>query len=376
VLQALATKINSDAVAASNPNPGYTAHLVEGNDPGGIDVGFLVKSSISVSSVTQLGAATTYTSPCSGDQETLNDRPPLRLRGQTFAGTTFTIFVNHLRSLNGIAATTTCTLSTDGARVRAKRAAQANYLAAEIQNELTANPSAKIVAVGDFNAFEVNDGYADVINAIMGTPAPATQVLAATVDPTYPNLANLLTLMPTAQRYSYVFDGNHQTLDHALMNPAAMTQFVGGGYVRMNADFNEAGFRSNFNTPERYSDHDPVYVRFSDWVNITSQLTLTRTALIYNRATQLYSSTVTITNNTANTITGPLQMAVTNVTDRATVANAASSTPAGSVYTNLPSSLSPGQSATVTVSFTLPATMPVNFTVNIFASPSFTAASN
>ena len=42
-LQALATKINADAVAASQPNPGYQAFLVEGNDVGGIDVGFLVK---------------------------------------------------------------------------------------------------------------------------------------------------------------------------------------------------------------------------------------------------------------------------------------------------------------------------------------------
>ena len=39
-LQALATQINNDAVAASQPNPLYTARLVEGNDIGGIDVGF------------------------------------------------------------------------------------------------------------------------------------------------------------------------------------------------------------------------------------------------------------------------------------------------------------------------------------------------
>ncbi len=42
----LATKINTDAVAAAQPNPSYTAMLLEGNDIGGIDVGFLIKQAI------------------------------------------------------------------------------------------------------------------------------------------------------------------------------------------------------------------------------------------------------------------------------------------------------------------------------------------
>ena len=43
-LQALAAKISADAIAAGQPDPTYQAYLVEGNDIGGIDVGFLVKS--------------------------------------------------------------------------------------------------------------------------------------------------------------------------------------------------------------------------------------------------------------------------------------------------------------------------------------------
>jgi len=368
VLQLLADKINGDAVAAGDPNPLYQPFLSEGNDPGGIDVGFLAKSTIDVVSVTQLGLNDTYTSTCTGAQEILNDRPPLRLRG-TRNSLSFVVYVNHLRSLNGVGATTPCTLGTDGGRVRAKRAAQANFLTNEIQTELTANPLAKIVLVGDFNAFEVNDGYGDTMNAILGTPAPTTQVLTATADPTYANMTNMLSLMPIAQRYSYVFDGNHQTLDHAILNPAAMSQFVGGGYVRVNADFNEATFRGDFGIPQRYSDHDPVYVRLATGLNITSQLGVTRTILAYNRGTGLYQSTVTVTNNTANTISGPLQLAVTGVTDKATLMNATSSSPAGGTYTNLPGSLAPGQSASVLLTFSLPASMPVNFTANVFAEP-------
>jgi predicted extracellular nuclease len=43
-LQAVASKVNADAVAAGGADPHYEAILVEGNDIGGIDVGFLVRT--------------------------------------------------------------------------------------------------------------------------------------------------------------------------------------------------------------------------------------------------------------------------------------------------------------------------------------------
>jgi len=55
-LQAVATKINNDAIASGQSNPNYQAYLAEGNDVGGIDVGFLVKTSrVVVADVTQVG---------------------------------------------------------------------------------------------------------------------------------------------------------------------------------------------------------------------------------------------------------------------------------------------------------------------------------
>ena len=50
-LQAVADKVNADAIAAGQPNPNYQAFLVEGNDIGGIDVGLLVKGTINVIAV-------------------------------------------------------------------------------------------------------------------------------------------------------------------------------------------------------------------------------------------------------------------------------------------------------------------------------------
>jgi len=368
VAQALASRINSDAASAAELNPGYSAFLVEGNDPGGIDVAFLVRSGVTIESVAQFGFAATFTNPCTLAGDLLNDRPPLRFRGSVTKGSAtlpFVVFVNHLRSLNGVADTTPCTLSTDGARVRSKRAAQANYLAQLVQAELTADPAAKIILVGDFNAFEVNDGYVDSINAILGAPAPATKVLTATVAPTYPNMTNLLSLLQRAQQYSYVFDGNHQTLDHAILNPAALAQFVGGGYVRVNADFNET-FRGNFNTPVRYSDHDPVYVQLTTAANITAQVAIARTGIVYNRTALTATSSVRVTNNTASAISGPLQMVITGLPDGVRLTNAASTSPASAIY-NLAAPLAPGQTIIVPLTFSLSAVKAITYATAIFA---------
>jgi len=77
-LQALAAKISADAVAASQPDPMYVAYLVEGNDIGQIDSGFLVRDTVAVDAVTQLGAAEQLT----WDSSLLHDRPPLLLEGR------------------------------------------------------------------------------------------------------------------------------------------------------------------------------------------------------------------------------------------------------------------------------------------------------
>ena len=127
-LQSLATRINDDAVAALQPNPNYVAYLEEGNDVGGIDVGFLVKSArVATIEVVQINKTETYINPNNGQPETLHDRPSLLLRAvvTSATGATFpiTAIVNHLRSLNDVED------PVDGNRVRTKRRAQAESLA-------------------------------------------------------------------------------------------------------------------------------------------------------------------------------------------------------------------------------------------------------
>src|SRR5262249_21348374 len=139
VLQAIATQVNNDAIADGLSNPNYVAYLVEGNDIGGIDVGFLVKQArVAGVDGTQVGKDATYIDPNNNQPALLNDRPSLVLRAipqsATGAKQPITVIVNHLRSLNGVEDVT------DG-RVRAKRRAQAEFLANYIQSRQTADPN-------------------------------------------------------------------------------------------------------------------------------------------------------------------------------------------------------------------------------------------
>jgi predicted extracellular nuclease len=274
-LQALAAKISADAVAASQPDPLYETFLVEGNDVGGIDVGFLVKEAlvdgtnprVTVNAVVQENATETFVNPDSSTS-LLNDRPSLRLNAVIHHpnGATFpvTVIVNHLRSLSGIdsEAPGTNGWPTDGARIRAKRQKQAESLANLIQARQTANPNENIVLVGDFNAFEFNDGYVDSMNTIAGTPTPAGQVVLASPDLVTPNFMNVLP--PPAERYSFSFDGNAQTLDHVLVNQAMLlsTSVQRVEHARLGSDFPETA-RNNPAVATRISDHDPVIAFFT-----------------------------------------------------------------------------------------------------------------
>lgn len=260
-LQTIADKINGDAVSAGSANPNYQAFLIDGNDPAGIDVGLLVKGSrVAVNGVTQEGKTTTFVDPTDGSVDTLNDRPPLVLRGSITADGTlpfaFTLIVNHLRSLTSIDD------PASGPRIRAKRRAQAEFLANLIQTFQTSDPTDHVIVVGDFNAFQFNDGYVDVIGTVRGSPTPADQVVLASSDLVNPDLTDVIHFAPPEQRYSFVFGGNAQALDHILVSTNLLGSLSRFAYARANADFPEV-FRNDPNRPERVSDHDMPVAYFT-----------------------------------------------------------------------------------------------------------------
>jgi predicted extracellular nuclease len=255
VLKKLADKINADAVADKQTNPKYEAYLIDGNDGRGIDVGFLVKSTrVKVVDVTQIGKDEKFKTP-DGKDENLHDRPPLMLQatiddaktGKPFA---FTVVVNHLKSFLGVDDP-----KDGGARVRLKREMQAEFLAKMLNERQKLNPNERIVLLGDFNAYQFNDGIGDIIGTIKGTPAPKDQVLTASDDLVNPDLIDLVDLIKPEQCYSYSFDGNAQDIDHMIVTQAMKKHLAGYGFVRFNADFPEI-YRNDANRVERFSDHD------------------------------------------------------------------------------------------------------------------------
>jgi uncharacterized protein len=273
VLGLLADRINSTCASA----PAYVPYLVQGNDVGGINVGFLVSNRslgtlarVQVLEVTQFGKTDVINNPNS-TTSILNDRPPLMLRAivHSGSGSTYpvTVYVNHLRSLNGVgdAGPGSSGWPTENARVSAKRTQQAVFLANLVQARQAADPNENIVLLGDFNAFEFSDGYADVMGIVSGAPEPESQVLTYLPSPIVVPLLNGNSLTPNkANRYSYLFDGNLQTLDHVVINEAAvMAAFdMEVDHARINAEFGEHNFGIAGNAL-RVSDHDPVRVRIT-----------------------------------------------------------------------------------------------------------------
>ena len=168
----------------------------------------------------------------------------------------FTVVVNHLKSFLGY----------DDPKqqdnVRLKKKLQAEFLAKWVQERQTKNASEKIILLGDFNAYQFNDGILDVIGTITGKPAPKDQVMNWSDDLVNPDLINLVNKIKEDQRYSYSFDGNAQVLDHILINEAMNKHVVNFGYARLNADFPEI-YRNSDARVERFSDHDAAIAYFT-----------------------------------------------------------------------------------------------------------------
>ena len=308
VLGLLADRINGTCPSA----PQYVPYLVQGNDPGGINVGFLVNTRsvgsvarVEVLEVTQYGKDTLFTNPNSSTS-LLNDRPPLLLRAVVHAsnGGTYpvTVIVNHLRSLNGLDDTAPGSNGwpTEGDRVRNKRAQQALFLANLVHGRQQADPSERIVLLGDFNAFEFNDGYVDVMGIIRGDQVPAEQVITHLPSPITAPLVDGGQLIPApADRYSYVFEGSAQTLDHVVLNEATILSAadIRVEHARINADFGVHNYGVAGNAI-RVSDHDPVLLGLTVGAFRSADLaitaaTTTPTVTVGGTA----SFTVTVTNN-------------------------------------------------------------------------------
>lgn len=220
------------------PTANYQAQFLSGN--GNINTAFLVKSASFQNMALEQLSKNEFLS-IGG---TLHDRPPLLLSGEipTIPPTPLKVLNLHLRSLIGIT-------GSNSTFVRTKRREQAISVAEIVQD----NRDDNLVIVGDFNAYQFSDGYVDVVNQIAGTPTEGA--LLSNLDIVSPPLIKYVDRLPETERYSFIFDGNAQMIDHCLSTELEDFIYEDFQFARGNAD-NSWIYTNSANILERSSDHD------------------------------------------------------------------------------------------------------------------------
>jgi uncharacterized protein len=132
-----------------------------------------------------------------------------------------------------------------------QRREQAAYNAAIAGALLRANPNARVVVGGDFNVFpRPDDPFA---------PPATSDQLAPLYNAGLTNLYDTLVRQVPASAYSYVFQGQAQTLDQLFVSRALFNELEQVRVAHINADW-PAEFEGD--GPRGVSDHDPQLARF------------------------------------------------------------------------------------------------------------------
>lgn len=204
----------------------YVALLEEGNDPRGIDVGFLIDTRrVAYRDVRQLAADATSDGRCKGGAsgDLVWDRVPLAVDVRAPRGGWMTVVSNHFKSKFG---GTAANDFFEDCRVEQ----------AEVLRDAVAHLD-RVVLTGDFNAFR------------------DSRTLAVLTAGGY---ANLVDRIPSDRRFSYVFQGRVQFLDHVIVSqPLAVT----AGAVdspKLGSDIPVPVFADDPTTAFATSDHDPL----------------------------------------------------------------------------------------------------------------------
>jgi len=136
----------------------------------------------------------------------------------------------------------------------AHRKAQAAYCAAVARRLLSADPGALVLVAGDFNVFPRPD---DPFRP--GQDLYPSDQLGALYDGGLANLYDLMLAEAPEAAYTYVFEGQAQTIDQVFVSPALRGRTVEARPAHVNCDW--PADRSG-DGARGASDHDPVVVRF------------------------------------------------------------------------------------------------------------------
>lgn len=270
LLQRLANRIDSDAVAAGQASAQYRAIAPPGLAPAATGLGFLVRSDaianvgarVMVDHIEQLGLQAIVPAPGGGSLP-LFDQPPLLIDttrrypdGSQFQARLVAV---RLQSLAGLDLD-----SPQAERLRERRRDQARFLAQWAQQHQQSAQARPLLLLGDFRAHAFNDGLVDPIGTLIGKPSDPLLTLVGQdgADLVDPDLIDLTALGAETQRYSSIEQGSRQELQHLLADEALLmqTEAIEVERVRINADF-PALMRNDGASAVRGGDTDPVHLR-------------------------------------------------------------------------------------------------------------------
>ncbi len=102
-----------------------------------------------------------------------------------------------------------------------------------VKDLLAVDPQANIIVMGDLNDFQ----WSNPLTTLMGQ-----------------ELLNLMGNLPVEERYTYIYEGNGQVLDHILASENLVSKLDFLEIVHLNSEYYYM---------DRLSDHDPVVALFN-----------------------------------------------------------------------------------------------------------------
>jgi hypothetical protein len=113
-----------------------------------------------------------------------------------------------------------------------QRILQASVVHDLVAKILAIDPQARVMVLGDLNDFQ----FSEPLNILEGEI-----------------LINLIDSLPIEERYTYVYDGNSQVLDHILISENIEDDFIALDILHINSIFDDA---------QQFSDHDILIATF------------------------------------------------------------------------------------------------------------------
>ena len=217
---------------------------------------------------------------CPARRLPLFNRPPLvadlLVRGPWGEDYPLTVVVNHWRSKRG-----------DESVNVVHRTLQAEHVASIVQARLDIDPDAHVVVLGDLNDFQTSQP----VETLQHGAQPAA---GAASEQGRILLWHAFDALPPQDRYTYIFNGASQTLDHLLLTPGMMSDFSGMDIAHINADFPIAQPDGAEGAPSLSpvlgsSDHDPLVLTVRPgggaWIAGSAQIPNTPVELADNAGT-------------------------------------------------------------------------------------------